>query len=100
MPRELGNRFGAVRPFLKLLVQVVDFGATPKGPPVLKALRTLPVLMRRKKIGPTDIDASMLIGSVSGQRVPQPRSAGPDGPCGSSGRAAKWLARNLVGGAS
>lgn len=59
----LVNRFGALRPFLKLLVQVVDFGATPEGLPVLKALRTLPELMGRRKVGPTEIDTSLLIGS-------------------------------------
>jgi hypothetical protein len=41
----LVTRFGTVRPFLKLLVKVVDFGATPEGAPVLAALRSLPELM-------------------------------------------------------
>jgi hypothetical protein len=59
----LVNRFGAVRPFLKLLVQVVDFGATPEGLLVLKVLRTLPDLMGRKKVGPSEIDTGLLIGS-------------------------------------
>ncbi|MEU2358702.1 Tn3 family transposase [Streptomyces misionensis] len=59
----LVNRFGAVRPFLKLLVQVVDFDASPEGLPVLKALRSLPDLMGRKKVGPDEIDTSLLIGS-------------------------------------
>jgi hypothetical protein len=59
----LVNRFGAVRPFLKLLVQVVDFGATPEGLPVLKALRTLSDLMGRKKVGSDEIDTGLLIGS-------------------------------------
>ncbi|MCX4404351.1 hypothetical protein OG840_22300 [Streptomyces sp. NBC_01764] len=39
------TRFPTVRPFLALLVQVVDFGATPEGLPVLKALKSLPDLM-------------------------------------------------------
>jgi hypothetical protein len=35
---QLVTRFGTVRPFLKLLVTVVDFGATPEGLPVLKGV--------------------------------------------------------------
>ncbi|WSY90520.1 hypothetical protein OH809_05660 [Streptomyces sp. NBC_00873] len=34
---QLVTRSGTVRPFLKKLVTVIDFGATPEGPPVLKA---------------------------------------------------------------
>lgn len=57
------NRFGTVRPFLKLLVTVVDFDATPEGEAVLGALLSLPELMGRKKVGPAEIDAGLLIGS-------------------------------------
>ncbi|MFD8888873.1 Tn3 family transposase, partial [Streptomyces erythrochromogenes] len=59
----LVTRFGTVRPFLKLLVKVVDFGATPEGLPVLQALKSLPELMGRKKVGPAEIDTSLLVGS-------------------------------------
>ncbi|MFC9856319.1 MULTISPECIES: Tn3 family transposase [unclassified Streptomyces] len=59
----LVGRFGTVRPFLKLLVSVVDFGATPEGEAVLKALRSLPDLMGRKKVGPAEIDTGLLTGS-------------------------------------
>lgn len=59
----LVNRFGTVRPFLKLLVTVVDFGATPEGLPVLKALKALPDLMGRKKVGAAEIDTELLTGS-------------------------------------
>nr|WSZ95889.1 Tn3 family transposase [Streptomyces sp. NBC_00857] len=59
----LVTRFPTVRPFLALLVQVVDFGATPEGLPVLKALKSLPDLMGRKKVGPDEIDTSLLVGS-------------------------------------
>ncbi|MFI5774981.1 Tn3 family transposase [Streptomyces sp. NPDC051658] len=59
----LVTRFGTVRPFLKLLVKVVDFDATPEGAPVLAALRTLPELMGRKKVGPGEIDIELLAGS-------------------------------------
>ncbi|MFE5843842.1 Tn3 family transposase [Streptomyces niveus] len=59
----LVTRFGTVRPFLKLLVEVVDFGATPEGLPVLKALKSLPDLMGRKKVGHAEIDTGLLVGS-------------------------------------
>ncbi|WP_331761108.1 Tn3 family transposase (plasmid) [Streptomyces anulatus] len=59
----LATRFGTVRPFLRLLVKVVDFGATPEGAPVLAALKTLPELMGRKKVGPAEIDTELLAGS-------------------------------------
>ncbi|NUP42672.1 MAG: Tn3 family transposase [Streptomyces sp.] len=57
------NRFGTVRPFLKLLITVVDFDATPEGEPVLSALLSLPELMGRKKVGPAEIDTGLLTGS-------------------------------------
>ncbi|MFB7739490.1 Tn3 family transposase [Streptomyces sp. NPDC056112] len=60
---QLVTRFGTVRPFLKLLVTVVDFGATPEGLPVLNALKSLPDLMGRKKVGPAEIDTGLLVGS-------------------------------------
>ncbi|MEU6651974.1 Tn3 family transposase [Streptomyces sp. NPDC046900] len=59
----LVSRFGTVRPFLGLLVKVVDFGATPEGAPVLTALKSLPDLMGRKKVGPAEIDTGLLVGS-------------------------------------
>lgn len=61
--RVLVTRFNTVRPFLKLLVKVVDFGATPEGLPVVKALRSLPELMGRKKVGQAEIDTELLSGS-------------------------------------
>lgn len=59
----LVNRFGTVRPFLKLLITVVDFDAAPEGEPVLGALLSLPELMGRKKVGPAEIDTGLLTGS-------------------------------------
>lgn len=50
-------------PFLKLLVEVVDLGATPEGLPVLPAVKSLPDLMGRKKVGPAEIDTGLLVGS-------------------------------------
>ncbi|MBG6089617.1 TnpA family transposase [Actinomadura viridis] len=60
---QLVTRFATVRPFLELLTSVVDFGATPEGLPVLKALRSLPGLLGRKKVAPAEIDTELLVGS-------------------------------------
>nr|WP_245232020.1 hypothetical protein [Streptomyces lavenduligriseus] len=57
---QLVTRFGTVGPFLKLLVTVVDFGTTPEGAAVLKALKSLPDLMGRKKVGPAEIETGLL----------------------------------------
>ena len=61
--RQLVGRFGTVRPFLKALVEVVDFGATPQGADVLAALESLPGLLGRRKVVPAEIDAGLLAGS-------------------------------------
>ncbi|MFC4016240.1 Tn3 family transposase [Nonomuraea purpurea] len=60
---QLVTRFPTVRPFLERLTTVVDFGATPEGLPVLKALRLLPGLSGRKKVAPSEIDTGLLVGS-------------------------------------
>ncbi|WP_084464891.1 Tn3 family transposase [Microtetraspora fusca] len=60
---QLVTRFATVRPFLSTLTQVVDFGATPQGAPVLAALRSLPGLLGRKKVTPDEIDTDLLAGS-------------------------------------
>jgi len=59
----LVSRFATVRPFLPQLCQVIEFGATAEGRPVLAALRTLPGLMGRKRVTPAEIDISLLPGS-------------------------------------
>ncbi|WP_432167823.1 Tn3 family transposase, partial [Streptomyces sp. bgisy031] len=61
--RQLVGRFGTVRPFLKALVDVVDFGATPQGADILAALKSLPGLLGRRKVAPGEIDAGLLAGS-------------------------------------
>ncbi len=61
--RMLVSRFSTVRPFLKLLVEVVDFDATAEGAPVLRAFLSLPELMGRKKVAVAEIDTSLLAGS-------------------------------------
>ncbi len=59
----LVTRYPTVRPFLSLLSEVIDFGATPQGRAVLAALRGLPGLLGRKKVTPAGIDTSLLTGS-------------------------------------
>jgi TnpA family transposase len=61
--RQLVGRFGTVRPFLKALVDVVDFGATPQGADILAALKSLPGLLGRRKVAPGEIDTGLLAGS-------------------------------------
>ncbi|MEU8278372.1 hypothetical protein ACFYOK_35460 [Microbispora bryophytorum] len=52
-----------MRPSLPALVDVVDFGATSEGAPVLAALKSLPGLLGRKRVGPDEIDTDLLVGS-------------------------------------
>nr|WP_055501706.1 DUF4158 domain-containing protein [Nonomuraea pusilla] len=59
----LVGRFAMVRPFLSRLCEVIQFGATAEGRPVLAALRSLPALMGRKRVTPAEIDTSLLAGS-------------------------------------
>lgn len=61
--RMLVSRFSTVRPFFKLLVEVVDFDATAEGAPVLRAFLALPELMGRKKVAEAEIDTELLTGS-------------------------------------
>ncbi|MEK8174157.1 hypothetical protein NKH77_49800 [Streptomyces sp. M19] len=44
---ELVARYGTVRGFIRLLVEVIDFGAVEAGAPVVKALKRLPKLIGR-----------------------------------------------------
>lgn len=60
---ELVGRFRTVRPFLPLLADVIAFGATPEGTPVLAALRNLPELLRRgNRARAGDIDPGIITG--------------------------------------
>ena len=61
--RELVARYGTVRGFIKLLVEVIDFGAAGTGNEVVKALRQLPGLIGRKKIGAEEIARDLVTGS-------------------------------------
>ncbi len=59
----LMNRFGTVRPFLHLLVSVVDFDAAPEGEPAPAALLSPPELVGRKKVGSVGLSTSLPAGS-------------------------------------
>ncbi|MFE7573378.1 hypothetical protein ACFU5Z_01410 [Streptomyces sp. NPDC057521] len=60
---ELVARCGTVRGFIRLLVEVIDFGATEAGVPVVQALKRLPDLVGRKKIGAEEVAADLVTGS-------------------------------------
>lgn len=60
---ELVNRWAVVRPFLPLLAEVIPFGATPAGEPVLAAVGELPELIGRKKVRSCEIRAQLVTGS-------------------------------------
>ncbi|GAB3910712.1 hypothetical protein GCM10027612_87070 [Microbispora bryophytorum subsp. camponoti] len=63
MAGSAGDPLSTVRPSLPALVDVVDFGATSEGAPVLAALKSLPGLLGRKRVGPDEIDTDLLVGS-------------------------------------
>lgn len=59
------KRYPTVRPFLPMLCQVIQFGATPEGDRVLRAVQALPALWGggRNRVGVGEIDEDLLIGS-------------------------------------
>jgi TnpA family transposase len=59
---ELLSRFGTVRPFLSLLSEVIPFGATAAGQPILDALKALPALRKRQRVRPNEIAAELVTG--------------------------------------
>lgn len=60
---ELVSRWAVVRPFLPLLAEVIPFGATPAGQPVLDAVAELPELIGRKKVRVSEIREDLVVGS-------------------------------------
>lgn len=60
---ELVSRWSVVRPFLPLLAEVIPFGATPAGQPVLDAVTELPELIGRKKVRASEIRDELVVGS-------------------------------------
>lgn len=60
----LAERIAMVTPFLKILTEVITFGATPEGEAALAAMRALPRLLDgRTRITAADIDPGLLAGS-------------------------------------
>lgn len=80
---ELVARYGTVRGFIRLLVEVIGFGSVPAGAPVVAALRGLPELVGRKKVTAAEVDAELVTGSW--RRLV---FANPDLPAGAVDRAA------------
>lgn len=60
---QLVARYGTVRSFIRLLVEVIDFGAVDAAAPVITALRQLPELIGRKKIGSGEVAGELVTGS-------------------------------------
>ncbi|MFE7992661.1 hypothetical protein [Streptomyces shenzhenensis] len=56
-------RYGTVRGFIRLLVEVIGFGAVEAGAPVVKALKQLPNLIGRKKVGAEEVSTELVTGS-------------------------------------
>ncbi|MFJ5836945.1 hypothetical protein ACIQGO_09270 [Streptomyces shenzhenensis] len=56
-------RYGTVRGFIRLLVEAIDFGAVEAGAPVVKALKQLPDLIGRKKVGAEEVSTELVTGS-------------------------------------
>ncbi|QKV96986.1 hypothetical protein HUT19_39215 [Streptomyces sp. NA02950] len=52
-----------MRGFIRLLVEVIDFAAVEAGAPVVKALKGLPDLIGRKKVGAEEVACDLAAGS-------------------------------------
>ncbi|MEV7525848.1 Tn3 family transposase [Streptomyces sp. NPDC091371] len=60
------ERYPALRSLVPVLVDRVQFGATPAGQPALTALWSLPELLDREELRLGDIDTTLLTGSWKG----------------------------------
>ncbi|MFC1231474.1 Tn3 family transposase [Streptomyces sp. Sce081] len=60
---ELVARYGTVRGFIPLLVEVIDLGAVEAGSPVVKTLKGLPNLIGRRKVGAEEVASDLVTGS-------------------------------------
>ena len=61
--KRLSERIRLVSAFLRELTEVIEFGASPEGAPVLAEMRRLPKLMGRRKLKAEDIDEGLVRGS-------------------------------------
>jgi TnpA family transposase len=77
MRAHLTERIATVTPFLKLLTEVITFGAAPEGGQALAAMKALPRLLdRRTRITAADIDLGLLAGSW--RALVMPKDGGAD----------------------
>jgi len=77
MRAHLTERIATVTPFLKLLTEVIEFGAAPEGEQALAAMKSLPRLLdRRTRITAADIDLGLLTGSW--RALVMPKDGGVD----------------------
>jgi TnpA family transposase len=77
MRAELTERIATVTPFLKILTEVIEFGAAPEGEQALAAMKALPRLLdRRTRITAADIDLGLLSGSW--RALVMPKGGGVD----------------------
>ncbi|MBV9026946.1 MAG: Tn3 family transposase [Streptomycetaceae bacterium] len=58
--KQLLDRYATVRPFTSLLAEVIPWGATEAGTPVIEALKELPKVQARRKPSVEHIDARLL----------------------------------------
>lgn len=61
--KRLAERIRLVSGFLRELTEVIEFGATPEGAPVLCEMGRLPALLGRRRLKADDINASLVHGS-------------------------------------
>ena len=77
MRAHLTERIATVTPFLKILTEVIKFGAAPEGEQALAAMKALPRLLdRRTRITAADIDLGLLTGSW--RALVMPKGGGVD----------------------
>ena len=77
MRAHLTERIATVTPFLKILTEVIEFGAAPEGEQALAAMKALPRLLdRRTRITAADIDLGLLSGSW--RALVMPKGGGVD----------------------
>ena len=74
---ELVARYGTVRGFIRMLVDVVDLGATEAGASAVRALKRLPELIGRKRVSAAEVDGQLVTGSW--RRLVFANPALPDG---------------------
>ncbi|MCA1678133.1 MAG: Tn3 family transposase, partial [Actinobacteria bacterium] len=75
--KRLAKRIRLVSALLRELTEVIEFGATPEGAPVLREMQRLPDLMSRRELKAEDINDGLVRGSW--RRLVHGRPAPADG---------------------